>query len=63
MTGGYNTARHCSEAHLKESSFQSIDLPWAAGLSLRRGHRHTVAAVLGVLGTPPPHSTTVASCG
>ena len=47
-------AEYCSETHLKESSFQSEDLSGAAGLSLRRDHRHTVAWVRGVLGAPPP---------
>ena len=62
MAGGHNKVEY-SGSHLKESSFRSIDLSWAAGLSLRRGLRHTVAGVRGVLGAQPPHGSTVASCG
>ena len=39
------------------------DLSLAAGLSLRRGLRYTIARVWGVLGAPSPKSGTVASCG
>ena len=56
-------ANYCSEAHLKERNFPSKDLSWAAGVSVRRGRRHTVVWVRGVLGAPPPHGSTVASCG
>ena len=63
MAGGHNKIDHCSEAHLKESSFQSIDMSRAAGISLRRGLRYTVSGVRGVLGAPPPHGSTAASCG
>ena len=63
MAGGHNKVGYCSEAHLHESSFQSIDLSLGGRLSLRRGLRHTVAGVRGVLGAPPPHGSTVASSG
>ena len=63
MAGGHNKVDYCSGSHLKESSFRSIDLSWAAGLSLRRGLSHTVAGMRGLLGAPPQHGTTVASCG
>ena len=43
--------------------FQSKYLCWATGLSLRRGLRHTIAWVRGVLGAPHLKSSTVASCG
>ena len=63
MASSHQTVNHCSEAQLKERNLQSKGLSWAAGLSLRRGLRHTVAWVSGVLGAPPPHGNTVASCG
>ena len=63
MAGGHNKVEYCSGSHLKENSFRFKDLSWAAGLSLRRGLRHTIARVQGVLGAPPPKSSTVASCG
>ena len=63
MARGHNKVGYCSEAHLKNSSFESMDLLWAAGLSLRRGFRPTVAGVRGVLGAPPSRGSTVASCG
>ena len=63
MAGGHHKVNCCSEAHLQESNFRSKDLPWAAGLSLGRGLRHTIARVRGMLGTPSPKSSTVASCG
>ena len=43
MAGGHNKVGYCSEAHRKENSFRSIDLSWAAGLSLRLGLRQAVA--------------------
>ena len=52
MAGGHNKVGNCSEAQPKESSSQSIDLFWAAASGVR-----------GVLGAPPPHGNTVASCG
>ena len=63
MAGGHNKVEYCSGSHLKESGLRSIDLSWAAGLSLRCGLRHTIARVRGVLGAPPPKSSTVASRG
>ena len=63
VTRGHNKVEYCSGLHLKESSFRSKDLPWAAGLSLNRGLRHTIARVRGVLDAPSPKSSTVASCG
>ena len=63
MAGGHNKVNCCSEAHLQESSLRSIDLSLAAGLSLRRGLRHTIARVRGVLDAPSPKSSTVATCG
>ena len=63
MTGGHNEVEYCSGSHLMESSFRSKDLSRAAGLSLRRGLRPAIARVRGVLGAPPPKSSTVASCG
>ena len=63
MAGGHNKVGHCSGLHLKESGFRSIDLSWAAGLSLRRRLRHTIARVRGVLDAHPPRSCTVANCG
>ena len=59
MTGGHNKVEYCSGSHLKKSSFRSIDLFLA--LSLGRGLRRIVARVRGVLGAPPPKSSTVAS--
>ena len=53
MAGGHNKGTCCSEAHLQESSLRSIDLSWAAGLSLRRGLRHTIAWERRVLGALP----------
>ena len=63
MAGGHNKVEYCSGSHLKESSFRSIDLSLALALSLGRGLRRIVARVRGVLGAPPPYSSTVASCG
>ena len=63
MTGGHNKVEYCSRSHLKESGSRSIDLSLAAGLSLGHGLRRIVARVRGVLGAPPPKSSTVASCG
>ena len=63
MAGGHNKVNHCSETHLYESSFRSIDVSWAAGLSLGRGLMHIIARMRGVLAAPPPKSSTVASCG
>ena len=63
MAGGHNKVEYCSGSHLKESSFRSKDVSWAAGLSLRRGLRHIVARVPGVLDAPPPKSSTMANCG
>ena len=63
VTGGHNKVEYCSESHLKKSSFRSKDLSLALALSLGRGLRRIVARVRGVLGTPPPTSSTVASCG
>ena len=63
MARGHNIVNYCSEAHLKEGSFQPQDLSWAARLRLGRGLRHTIARVRGVLGAAPPHGSTVASCG
>ena len=62
MAGVHNKVCCCSEAPLKECTFRSSDLFWVAGLSLRRGLRHTVAGVRGVLGAPPPNGSIVASC-
>ena len=59
----HNKVGYCSVSHLKESNFQSKDLSRAAGLSLRRDFRHTIARVRAVLDAPPPKSSTVASCG
>ena len=63
MSGGHNKVEYCFGSHLKESSFRSKDLSRAAGLSLRRGLRHTIARVQGVLDAPAPKSSTVDSCG
>ena len=60
MAGGHNKVNCCSDAHLKESSFRSKELSWAAGLSLRRVLRHTIAQAWGVLDAPPPKSSTAA---
>ena len=54
MAGGHNKVEYCSGSHLKESDFRSIDLSRAAGLSLRRGLRHTIARVRGVMDAHPP---------
>ena len=63
MTGGHNKVKYCTGSHLKKSSFRSKDLSLALGLSLGRGLRRLVARVRGVLGAPPPKSSTMASCG
>ena len=63
VTRGRNKVEYCSGSHLKESSFRSIDLSLALALSLGRGVRRIVARLRGVLGVPPPKSSTVASCG
>ena len=63
MAGGHNKVNCRSEAHLKKSGFRSKDLSLALALSLRRGLRRIVARVRGVLGAPPPKSSTVASSG
>ena len=60
MAGGHNKVEYGSGSHLKESNFRSKDLSLA--LSLGRGLRRIVARVRGVLGAPPPKSSTVASC-
>ena len=62
VTGGHHKVEYCSGSHLKESSFRSKDLSFTLALSLRRGLRSIVARVRGVLGTPPPKTSTVASC-
>ena len=61
MTRGHNKVEYSSGSHLKESSLRSKDLSLA--LSLGRGLRRIVGRVRGVLGAPPPKSSTVASCG
>ena len=53
MAGGHNKVNWCSEAHLKESGFRSIDLSLALALSLGRGLRRIVARVRGVQGHLP----------
>ena len=61
MTGGHNKVEYCSGSHLRESSFRSIDLSWAAGLSLRRGLKYTVCCATDsiiVLIGPPEESLT-----
>ena len=63
MAGGHNTVEYCSGPHLKESDFRSMDLFLALALSLRRGLRRIVARMRGLLGAPPPYSSTVASYG
>ena len=63
VTGVHNKVECCFGSHLKESSFRSKDLSLAPALSLGRGLRRIVARVMGVLGAPPPKSSTVASCG
>ena len=64
VTGGHNKVEYCSGSHLKESSFRSKDLSLVLALSLGRGlRRRIVARVRGVLGAPPPKSSTVSSCG
>ena len=61
MAGGHNEVEYRFGPRLKESGFRSKDLSRAEGLSLRRGLRHTIARVRGVLDAPPPKSSTVAS--
>ena len=63
VTGGHNKVEYWSGSHLKESGFRSKGLSFALALSLGRGLRRIVARVRGVLGVPPPKSSTVASCG
>ena len=63
MAGGHNKVEYWSGSHLKESGFRSIDLSLALARSLGRGLRRIIARVRGVLGAPPPKSSTVASCG
>ena len=64
MAGGHNKVEYCSGSHLKDSGgFRSKDLSLALALSLGRGLGRIVAGVRGVLGAPPPKSSTVASCG
>ena len=63
VIGGHNKVEYCSGSHLKDSSFRSKDLSLALALSVGRGLRRIVARVRGVLGAPPPKSSTVASCG
>ena len=63
MAGGHNEVDYCSGSHLKASSFLSTDLSLAPAPSLRRGLRRMHARVGGALGAPPPHSSTLASCG
>ena len=63
MAGGHNKVECRSGSHRRESDFRSVDLSLALTLSLGRGHRRIVARVRGVLGAPPPCSSTVASCG
>ena len=63
MAGGHNKLDYCSGSHLKKSGFRSIGLSLAVALSLGRDLRRIVARVRGVLGAPPPKSSTVASCG
>ena len=41
MAKGHSQVEYCSGSQLKESSFQSNGLSWAAGISLRRGLRYT----------------------
>ena len=62
VTGGHNKVQYWSGSHLQESSFRSKGLS-ALALSVERGLRRIVARVRGVLGVPPPKSSTVASCG
>ena len=57
MAGGHNTVNCCSEAHLKESGFRSIDLSLALALSLGRSLRRIVARMRGVLGHLPHTAT------
>ena len=63
MAGGHNKVEYCSGSYLNKSGFRSKDLSLALALSLRRGLRRIVVRVRGVLGAPPPKSSTVASCG
>ena len=53
MAGGHNKVEYCSESHLKESSFRSIELSLILALSLGRGLRRILARVRGVLGHLP----------
>ena len=53
MAGGHNKVEYCSESHLKESGFRSIDLSLALALRLGRGLRRIVARAPGVLGHLP----------
>ena len=62
MAGGHNKVEYCSGSHLNKSGFRSIDLSLALALSLGRGLRRIGSPVRGVLGAPPPKSSTVASC-
>ena len=63
MTKGHNKVEYCSGSHLKESSLRSKDLSLALALSLGRGLRRIVRRIVarmrGVLGAPPPKSSTV----
>ena len=63
MTGGHNKVDYCSGSHLWKSSFRLKDLSLSVALSLGRGLRRIAARARGVLGAPPPKSSTVASCG
>ena len=58
MTEGHNKVEYCSGTHLKKSSFRSKDLSLALALSLGSGLRRIVARLRGVLGAPPPKSST-----
>ena len=63
VTGGHRKVKYCAGSHLKKSCFRLTDLSVALGLSMGRGLRRIVARVRGVLGAPPPKSSTVASYG
>ena len=63
MPGRHNEVEYCSGSHFEENGFRSIDLSLALALSLRRGLRRIVARVRGMLGAPPPKSSSVARCG
>ena len=63
MTRGHNKVECSSGSRRKRSSFRSKDLSLAVALRLGRGLRRVVARVRGVLGAPPPKSSTVVSCG